>query len=64
MSEELKPCPFCGRPARLFTNYRTGTPSGVGLHRHQVLCENQHCGQGPDRKRKVDAIAAWNRRKP
>ena len=51
MSEELKPCPFCG------TTFLGVQPSGWW-----VWCEN--CGaEGPANKHARDeAITAWNRR--
>lgn len=49
MSEELKPCPFCGDTPRM-------VPSGEGF---EVVCGNkkcEFCGSLP--------LAAWNRRAP
>lgn len=61
MSEELKPCPFCGGEAKAFFCEESGA--------YDVQC--QKCGALPflGRKRGVgrfksmdDVIAAWNRR--
>jgi len=56
MSEELKPCPFCGGPAEL-----RKTPN-----MYMVECANAGCGSNPDVLQilKQDAIAAWNCRAP
>lgn len=55
MSEELKPCPFCGGKARL----RSGTI--VTLPMHQVYCLS--CGAGcGHRYTEAEAIEAWNTR--
>lgn len=59
MSEELKPCPFCGGEARAFRCEESGT--------FDVQC--QQCGAIPfigsrtsERKTMADVIAAWNAR--
>ena len=50
MSEELKPCPFCG-----------ATFLGVQPGGWWVWCEN--CGaEGPAKHTREESIAAWNRR--
>lgn len=59
MSEELKPCPFCGGEARAFRCEESGT--------FDVQC--QQCGAIPfigsrtsEKKTMDDVIAAWNAR--
>ena len=55
MSEELKPCPFCGVEAKYqsFDNGRDFT--------HEVYCANKACTYLiSDKKDKVSAYKAWN----
>lgn len=59
MSDELKPCPFCGGEARAFRCEESGT--------FDVQC--QQCGAIPfigsrtsEKKTMADVIAAWNAR--
>lgn len=59
MSDELKPCPFCGGEAKAFYCEESGTLD--------VQC--QQCGAIPfigsrtsERKTMADVIAAWNAR--
>lgn len=59
MSNELKPCPFCGGEARAFRCEESGT--------FDVQC--QQCGAIPfigsrtsEKKTMADVIAAWNAR--
>lgn len=59
MSDELKPCPFCGGEARAFRCEESGT--------FDVQC--QQCGAIPfigsrtsEKKTMADVIAAWNTR--
>ena len=59
MSDELKPCPFCGGEARAFRCEESGTLD--------VQC--QQCGAIPfigsrtsEKKTMADVIAAWNAR--
>lgn len=58
MSEELKPCPFCGGEASLFTAEEVGY---IGDEHFAVKCNGCFCGTGhyadPGR-----AAEAWNRR--
>lgn len=52
MSEELKPCPFCGS--------ENAAPYAVKSC-HSVLCVA--CGgEGPEAESEAAAIEAWNRR--
>lgn len=51
MSEELKPCPFCG--STLLGMSQTGIYWG--------RCDSCHC-EGPTAETEAKAIAAWNRR--
>lgn len=51
MSEELKPCPFCG--STLLGMSQTGIYWG--------RCDSCH-GEGPTEDTEAEAIAAWNRR--
>ena len=54
MSEELKPCPFCGGEA-LFETYG-GTACAV-------VCQTCHCGTATARLYDgMEAVKAWNRR--
>ena len=57
MSDELKPCPFCGGDAGAQTDYGTDFPT------HYVMC-NQCNTQGDRFCKEYQAIAAWNRRTP
>jgi Lar family restriction alleviation protein len=54
MSEELKPCPFCGGRAAIFTRENA----------HWPHCLNEEeCGaEGPGASDIASAAAAWNRR--
>ena len=52
MSEEIKPCPFCGsEDVEVFPNYG---------HYFAACCD---CGsEGPNKERKEEAIRKWNQR--
>lgn len=52
---ELKPCPFCGREARIWQ----------GFDYYRVACESQYecAGQVGPYDTEEEAINAWNRRK-
>lgn len=53
---KLKPCPFCGGEAELWDNKLT--------HRlYGVICKKCDC-MTPCFESEVEAIEAWNRRKP
>ena len=56
MTEELKPCPFCGNDdvtVRWFP-YNSA---------YYVQCNQLRCySKGPDRLNKQEAVEAWNRR--
>ena len=59
---KLKPCPFCGGEAELFSNERH-TSSGVGCRPNMFKRHNLH----PDFtifgfRNDEEAIKAWNRR--
>jgi Lar family restriction alleviation protein len=54
MSEELKPCPFCGGTAK-------AQKSKLIIGAYEVKCRNGHIN-GHIWENKADAIAAWNRR--
>ena len=58
MSEELKPCPFCGEPASSgFAKYC----DCHGMKSGEVSCDS--CGAKIDhRDSEAEAIADWNRR--
>ena len=59
MSEELKPCPFCGA----ITLTTTARNERIGLWTIAVFCSN--CGNGTSYfDTAEEAIAAWNRRTP
>lgn len=55
MSEDLKPCPFCGLEAEIYEPFATSF--------WFVSCSNvDMCGTcGPDRETRSAAIEAWNR---
>jgi len=55
MSEELKPCPFCGGEAELQTPELTGDLCGT------VMCMDCY-GSGPSKDDWRDALIAWNTR--
>jgi Lar family restriction alleviation protein len=63
VSQELKPCPFCGTSAAIFKSYHEDT----GLTQFTVVCNRVACPAqgrtGPNRTEEK-AIAAWNRRAP
>jgi Lar family restriction alleviation protein len=53
MSEELKPCPFCGGDAQVTYFWQS--------YSHMIVCED--CGnKTPPQHTKDEAVAAWNRR--
>lgn len=53
MSQELKPCPFCGeKQQNVISNW---------FKNHLVECENC-CASAPAGDTKASAIAEWNRR--
>ncbi|KXV59962.1 hypothetical protein AD947_03105 [Acetobacter tropicalis] len=59
MSEELKACPFCGDPHKLVAT-TTDEVSALILN-NWVSCENCNA-EGPIKRSRADAIAAWNTR--
>lgn len=54
--EELKPCPFCGREARIMLEEEDRPDDSF----HNIYCTN--CGVQFWVKSKSQAIEAWNRR--
>lgn len=60
MTDELKPCPFCGAEAG--TNERTDVQASPDAYNSwMVLCGNCGCATSGDESHD-DAIATWNRR--
>jgi Lar family restriction alleviation protein len=59
MTEELKPCPFCGGEVKASKISRYS-------QRHQVACYSQICAAQPSivESKKSVAISAWNSRAP
>jgi Lar family restriction alleviation protein len=59
MSDDLKPCPFCGGEPFSFEDYGHSTAWEVG-------CSNSQCRVEPHvwEKTKDEAIASWNTRTP
>lgn len=65
----LKPCPFCGSPAKLYMDKYESSDSS---HATWIHCENWHCNTrmdttisfaGEDYQEKLDGfINRWNRR--
>ena len=63
MSEELKPCPFCGGEARVY-RYQYGEVTGRLVKKYGVECVQCRM-ELPIRlgsEHEAAAIAAWNRR--
>ena len=56
---ELKPCPFCGGEAEL---YSVGTGSPHYEHYHQVICQSCLTATGAYWSGEQSAIDAWNTR--
>ena len=62
MSEELKPCPFCGSKEVYTQTFTIGGISNNWLW--NVKCTEQGCfAEGPICNSEKEAISAWNRRK-
>ena len=59
MSDDLKPCPFCGGEPFSFEDYGHSTAWEVG-------CSNSQCRVEPHvwEKTKDEALASWNTRTP
>lgn len=54
----MKPCPFCGKPGRMVSDYR-------GKHGFMAVCDNyeDRCqAEGPWSEFQTMAVAGWNRR--
>ena len=66
MTEELKPCPFCGGPAELKDARKFLVVSRQSyITPYSVSCENKQCGVKPHTPfvdSEQEAITAWNRR--
>ena len=61
MTDELKPCPFCGGPAEVRHVLRCGQDAWTACCDESV--DPDCCGStDPTYFKKSDAIAAWNRR--
>ena len=63
MSEELKPCPFCGGEARVY-RYQYGEGTGRLVKKYVVECVKCRM-ELPIRlcsEHEAEAIATWNRR--
>ncbi|GHT52912.1 hypothetical protein FACS1894106_2660 [Spirochaetia bacterium] len=60
---ELKPCPFCGKEAKMYTNNKIAT--FLYGHSYSVRCTNELCYcfvvSNPTETKEA-AIAAWNKR--
>lgn len=62
MHEKLKPCPFCGAPAKIAYFDSAETLSFTYTH---VVCDNPDCWVQPESAGFIDeqsAVKAWNRR--
>jgi len=59
MSDELKPCPFCGEEP-CFVAY--GEDAGPFATRFTAECQNDDCIMQSTYVTKTDAAAAWNNR--
>ncbi len=61
MTNELKPCPFCGSvDTRVFND-----PDEYGRDSYGVQCGSGSCSIcGPQRSSEEEAVAAWNTRQP
>jgi hypothetical protein len=62
MADDLKPCPWCKRNGRVYTNYAKDKANLL----FQIRCENPRCKVKPHTtiyKSKSRAIAAWNNRR-
>ncbi len=55
MSDQLKPCPFCGGKAELWRAHAERTAWIACMSKCSVLVSNEH-------KTDAEAIAAWNHR--
>lgn len=62
MTEELKPCPFCGGEAQRDSNNAHNGDRMDDWEWFAVYCPNCGCAHTPPFKTTYEAIAAWNRR--
>jgi Lar family restriction alleviation protein len=61
---ELKPCPFCGSKAILYSELvKTGQYLPLPEGNYSVQCIECAAGTAIDWEAEQDAIKAWNRRK-
>ena len=61
MSEELKPCPFCGGKARMHVAFASGGDHSVGVYVECPECRSQS-GTKWDDGAQEKAAEGWNRR--
>ena len=63
-NEELKPCPFCGKPVDMY-KYDYNEYNEQGIQGHEVgfviICFDCHIDMG-EYNTEEEAIKAWNRR--
>jgi Lar family restriction alleviation protein len=59
MTDELKPCPFCGCKATLLSPSRGHNEGGYEIH-----CFNNDCQGMVGQETKQEMIDAWNKREP
>lgn len=59
MSEQLKPCPFCGSEGKVFFNDEACYHGGKGTY--YIVCA-ECASRGKNGNDEQQAIEAWNRR--
>ena len=66
VTEELKPCPFCGESPTLKHDWRYPRGSDDSIYASEVICENWECpiyhADNTYYQTDEEAIEAWNRR--